>query len=244
MQRMAQAVGVVNKRRGESSDFTETIMFDSDLDREPTHVRTTATGRPAEQNSVAAPPDMQRRVFLATSIATIAGLAIWQWQSPAVLNASPALPEPKDVTVILFSDDGHRLKQVHIPKVIKTTDQWRQQIGAGVFDITRNADTEIAYTGKYWDLHDKGIYRCICCDNALFDSATKFDSGTGWPSFWTPIAKENVTEIRDSTFGMVRTAVACTECDAHLGHVFDDGPEPTGLRYCMNSASLRFVKRT
>ena len=188
---------------------------------------------------------MQRRVFLATSIATIAGLVIWQWHRPAVLNASAAaLPEPTDVTIIPFSDDGHRLKQVRIPKVIKTPDQWRQQLGAGVFDITRNADTEIANTGKYWDLHDKGIYRCICCDNALFDSAAKFDSGTGWPSFWTPIAKENVTEIRDTTLGIVRTAVACTECDAHLGHVFDDGPEPTGLRYCMNSASLRFVKRT
>jgi peptide-methionine (R)-S-oxide reductase len=221
------------------------MMFDSDLDREPTHVRTADTGCPAEQSSAAAPPDMQRRVFLATSIAIIAGLVIWQWQRPAVLNASPAaLPEPTDVTIVPFSDDGRRLKQVRIPKVIKTPDQWRQQLGAGVFDITRNADTEIAYTGKYWDLHDKGIYRCICCDNALFDSATKFDSGTGWPSFWTPIAKENVTQIRDTTLGMVRTAVACTECDAHLGHVFDDGPEPTGLRYCMNSASLRFVKRT
>jgi peptide-methionine (R)-S-oxide reductase len=220
-------------------------MFDSDLDREATHAGTAATGYPAEQSSAATSPNLQRRAFLATSIATIAGLAIWQWQRPAVLNASPAaLPEPKDVTIILFSDDGHRLKQVRIPMIIKMPDQWRQQLGAGVFDITRNADTEIAYTGKYWNLHDKGIYRCICCDNALFDSATKFDSGTGWPSFWTPIAKENVTEIRDSTLGMVRTAVACTECDAHLGHVFDDGPEPTGLRYCMNSASLRFVKRT
>jgi peptide-methionine (R)-S-oxide reductase len=219
-------------------------MFDSDLGREPTRVETAANGCPAEQSSAATSPNMQRRVFLATSIATIAGLAIWQWQRPAVLNASPAaLPEPKDVTIILFSDDGRLLKQVRIPKVIKTADQWRQQLGPGVFDITRNADTEIAYTGKYWDLHDKGIYRCICCDNALFDSATKFDSGTGWPSYWAPIVKENVTEIRDTTLGMVRTAVACTECDAHLGHLFDDGPEPTGLRYCMNSASLRFVKR-
>ena len=124
-------------------------MFDSDLDGEPTRVETAANGCPAEQSSAATSPNMQRRVFLATSIATIAGLAIWQWQRPAVLNASPAaLPEPKDVTIILFSDDGRLLKQVRIPKVIKTADQWRQQLGPGVFDITRNADTEIAYTGN------------------------------------------------------------------------------------------------
>ena len=162
-----------------------------------------------------------------------------------MLQAAPlADSAPKEVTIILFSDAGERLQQVRIAKVIKTTDEWRQQLPPGVFDITRNADTEIAFSGKYWNLHDKGIYRCICCDNALFDSATKFESGTGWPSFWASIAAENVPEIRDTTFGIVRTAVACTECDAHLGHVFDDGPEPTRLRYCMNSASLRFVKQT
>lgn len=120
--------------------------------------------------------------------------------------------------------------------------EWRKQLSPNAFEITRHADTEIAFTGKYWNLHDQGIYRCIGCDNALFASATKFDSGTGWPSFWQPIARENVTEARDITFGMVRIAVSCTLCDAHLGHVFDDGPDPTGLRYCMNSASLRFVR--
>jgi peptide-methionine (R)-S-oxide reductase len=187
--------------------------------------------------------DVRRRVFLATAAATVAGLALWQWRKPSVLEAAPAvLPEPKEVTIVVFSDAGQRLKIERIPKVVKTEDEWRKQLSGNAFDITRHADTEIAYSGKYWNLHDKGIYRCIGCDSALFDSSTKFESGTGWPSFWAPIAAENVTEIRDTTFGMVRTAVACTECDAHLGHVFDDGPDPTHLRYCMNSASLRFVK--
>jgi peptide-methionine (R)-S-oxide reductase len=185
----------------------------------------------------------RRRVFLAGAVATIGTLALWQWRKPTILAAAHAASgEPGEVTVVLFSDAGERLKKDRVPKVVKSEDEWRKQLSGNVFDITRHADTEIAFTGKYWNLHDRGLYRCICCDNALFDSATKFESGTGWPSFWSPIAAENVTEIRDSTYGMVRTAVACTECDAHLGHVFDDGPQPTGLRYCMNSASLRFVK--
>ena len=171
----------------------------------------------------------------------LAGLAIWQWRRPRVLAATSS--EAKDVTIVLFSDSGERQKPIRVPKIIKSPEEWRKQLSANAYDITRNADTEIAFSGKYWNLHENGIYRCICCDNALFDSSTKFDSGTGWPSFWQPIAKENVTEARDTSFGMLRTAVSCTHCDAHLGHVFDDGPEPTGLRYCMNSASLLFVKR-
>jgi len=219
-------------------------MSDSDLD-EKIVSGTTIHGRPDDQSAAAPSPNLQRRAFLATSAATLAGLALWQWRKPAVLQAAPvAAAQPKDVTLVLFSDDGQRLKQVRIAKVVKTEDEWRKQLSENAFDITRRADTEMAFSGQYWNLHDKGIYRCICCDNALFDSSTKFDSGTGWPSFWQPIAKENVTDIRDVTFGMVRTAVACTECDAHLGHIFDDGPEPTGLRYCMNSASLRFVRQT
>ena len=215
-------------------------MFDSDLDRgEKNDEGTGASGRPASSA-----PNPQRRMFLAASAATLAGLAFWQWKKPSVLHTVSAATQSKEVTVVLFSDSGQPLKKALIPKVVKSEDEWRKQLSANAFDITRQADTEMAFSGKYWNMHEKGIYRCICCDNALFDSVTKFESGTGWPSFWAPIAAENVTEIRDSAYGMLRTAVACTECDAHLGHVFDDGPEPTHLRYCMNSASLRFVKQT
>ncbi len=186
-------------------------------------------------------PDLRRRVFLASMGAALGGALLWRWRKPYTIAAA-AKTEPGEVTIVQFSDDGKRLDKVKVPKVVKTEEEWRKQLPSGVFEVTRHADTEFAYSGKYWNLHDKGLYRCICCDNALFSSATKFESGTGWPSFWEPIAKENVREISDSSLGIPRIAVACKKCDAHLGHVFDDGPRPTGLRYCMNSASLRFVK--
>ena len=190
------------------------------------------------------PAKVKRRAFLLASASAVAGFAAWSLRKPRLAEATAPKEPPKEITIVEFSDTGERLKTVQVQKVVKTEDEWRKQLGSGVFDITRHADTEIAFTGKYWNLHDKGLYRCIGCDNALFSSETKFDSGTGWPSFWTPIAEENVRSTRDISLGMVRTAVSCIECDAHLGHVFDDGPEPTHLRYCMNSASLRFVART
>jgi peptide-methionine (R)-S-oxide reductase len=186
---------------------------------------------------------VRRRTFLLTSASALSGAILWSLRRLSAVQAKAAKGASEEVTIVEFSDSGARQKTIHVPKVVKTEEEWRKQLSRGVFSITRQSDTEFAYSGEYWNLHEKGLYRCICCDNALFTSDTKFDSGTGWPSFWAPITPENVRTTRDASLGMVRTAVSCTECDAHLGHVFDDGPEPTGLRYCMNSASLRFVAR-
>lgn len=208
-------------------------MFESDL-----KLNNGSAGKPDHTLRSSA-----RRTFLVGACAALAGLAWWRAsKSESVpVEAAPTGP-PKDVTIVEFTDSGERKGVVTVPMIVKSEAEWKNQLSPDAFEITRDAGTERPFSGELLNEHDKGVFRCICCDTALYSSDTKFDSGTGWPSFWAPIAKENVHEITDNSLGMERTAVSCRRCEAHLGHVFDDGPKPTGLRYCMNSLALRFAK--
>jgi peptide-methionine (R)-S-oxide reductase len=189
------------------------------------------------------PSPIGRRSFLAGSAAAIAGLAWFYMKKHQSVYARVAASElPKTVTIVEFTDAGQKKSSVTIARIVKTEEEWKKQLAPASFEVARHDGTEPPYTNENPNAHAKGVFRCICCDTALFNADTKFESGTGWPSFWQPIAKENVLETTDESFGMTRTAVSCRLCDAHLGHVFDDGPPPTGLRYCMNAVALRFAK--
>lgn len=179
----------------------------------------------------------ERRAFLLIAAAGSGGYAWWMRHGPA----PPATPSR--VNIATFDAHGVQTGVVEVEVVRKSESEWQKELPADAFSVTRRGDTEFAGTGAYDKFYQDGLYRCTCCGTALFDSRTKYASGTGWPSFTAPIAKENVVESPSSYFGIQQTEVKCACCWAHLGHLFDDGPPPANLRYCMNSVALRFVAR-
>jgi len=187
--------------------------------------------------SKSSPLFLSRRAVLIQGLAAaMSGACLSRWSLAAASDGSTVVIEN-------FAASGKSTGIVTLAKVVKSDADWRSQLPPLAYQVTRREGTEYAGTGPYTYNHAEGVYRCICCSTALYDSKTKYDSGTGWPSFWQPISAHNVFTKTDRSFGDVRDAIACRLCDAHLGHVFPDGPRPTGLRYCMNSVALNFVAR-
>ncbi len=183
-----------------------------------------------------------RRVFtLGAGAVIVAGALAWFLRAPGVEASTEVHGTPGVVTIVDFDARGERAGVEQVAKVVKTDGEWYRSLGKNSYGIVRQADTEMAYTGVSWREHRRGVYRCVGCGTALFTSATKFESGTGWPTFWDVLAEGNIVKAPDTSLGAERTEIKCARCEGHLGHVFSDGPQPTGLRYCMNSAAMNFV---
>jgi peptide-methionine (R)-S-oxide reductase len=183
----------------------------------------------------------RRRALWITPFA-FAGLVAISSRKGSDSDAAVSANDNSEVVIVPFTDQGERLAPISVKRLVREDAEWRKSLDTEQYYVTRHQGTDTAFTGTYFQIHDSGLFRCICCGNALFSSAAKFDSGTGWPSFSAPVAEENIRTRKDTSMFMERVEVACKRCDAHLGHVFTDGPEPTGLRYCINESSLRFVR--